>query len=137
MGETQNERSKRVKGQEYQINKMRGNNLRKFYRGHADYDEKKRRKRKPINWCRPVQHKSQPGPVVALASFPGSGNTWLRYLLQQVSGIFIVICLICRSVNRRCLQFLTVFVNFHDCSSVNRQFLRLPGVEIFVRHRGF
>ena len=26
-----------------------------------------------------------PGPVTALASFPGSGNTWLRYLLQQVS----------------------------------------------------
>ena len=25
-----------------------------------------------------------PGPVTALASFPGSGNTWLRYLLQQV-----------------------------------------------------
>ena len=26
-----------------------------------------------------------PGPVTALASFPGSGNTWLRYLLQQVN----------------------------------------------------
>ncbi|GAB0093944.1 WSCD [Sergentomyia squamirostris] len=25
--------------------------------------------------------------VVALASFPGSGNTWLRYLLQQATGI--------------------------------------------------
>jgi hypothetical protein len=23
---------------------------------------------------------------VALASFPGSGNTWVRYLLQQVTG---------------------------------------------------
>ena len=27
-----------------------------------------------------------PGPVTALASFPGSGNTWLRYLLQQVDN---------------------------------------------------
>jgi len=26
--------------------------------------------------------------IVALASFPGSGNTWLRYLLQQSTGIF-------------------------------------------------
>jgi hypothetical protein len=25
--------------------------------------------------------------VCALASFPGSGNTWLRYLLQQASGV--------------------------------------------------
>ncbi|XP_055706313.1 WSCD family member AGAP003962 [Phlebotomus papatasi] len=25
--------------------------------------------------------------IVALASFPGSGNTWLRYLLQQATGI--------------------------------------------------
>ena len=27
-----------------------------------------------------------PGTVTALASFLGSGNTWLRYLLQQVTG---------------------------------------------------
>lgn len=26
-------------------------------------------------------------PITALASFPGSGNTWLRYLLQQATGI--------------------------------------------------
>lgn len=25
--------------------------------------------------------------VAALASFPGSGNTWLRYLLQQATGV--------------------------------------------------
>lgn len=24
--------------------------------------------------------------LIALASFPGSGNTWLRYLLQQATG---------------------------------------------------
>lgn len=27
-----------------------------------------------------------PGKTIALASFPGSGNTWLRYLLQQATG---------------------------------------------------
>ena len=27
------------------------------------------------------------GPLTALASFPGSGNTWIRYLLQQATGI--------------------------------------------------
>lgn len=27
--------------------------------------------------------------LVALASFPGSGNTWLRYLLQQATGWYI------------------------------------------------
>jgi hypothetical protein len=26
-------------------------------------------------------------PIAALVSFPGSGNTWLRYLLQQATGI--------------------------------------------------
>lgn len=26
-------------------------------------------------------------PIAALASFPGSGNTWLRYMLQQATGI--------------------------------------------------
>lgn len=28
----------------------------------------------------------QPKNLIALASFPGSGNTWLRYLLQQATG---------------------------------------------------
>ena len=27
-----------------------------------------------------------PGPLTALASSPGSGNTWARYLIQQYSG---------------------------------------------------
>lgn len=27
-----------------------------------------------------------PKNLIALASFPGSGNTWLRYLLQQATG---------------------------------------------------
>lgn len=30
---------------------------------------------------------SREKPITALASFPGSGNTWLRYLLQQATGI--------------------------------------------------
>lgn len=30
----------------------------------------------------------QPKNLIALASFPGSGNTWLRYLLQQATGIY-------------------------------------------------
>ncbi len=42
-----------------------------------------------FKWCkgtpRLVPHRSQNGSV-ALASFPGSGNTWCRYLLQQVTG---------------------------------------------------
>lgn len=29
---------------------------------------------------------NQPKNLIALASFPGSGNTWLRYLLQQATG---------------------------------------------------
>ncbi|XP_063219231.1 WSCD family member AAEL009094 [Bacillus rossius redtenbacheri] len=41
-----------------------------------------------LQWCRPLRFKRQPGPVVALASFPGSGNTWVRYLLQQATGIY-------------------------------------------------
>ncbi|XP_031639557.1 uncharacterized protein LOC116351575, partial [Contarinia nasturtii] len=31
---------------------------------------------------------SENGHLTALASFPGSGNTWLRYLLQQATGIY-------------------------------------------------
>ncbi len=34
----------------------------------------------------PLMLLHKPGPEVALASFPGSGNTWLRYLLQQATG---------------------------------------------------
>ncbi|XP_049878969.1 WSCD family member CG9164-like isoform X2 [Pectinophora gossypiella] len=40
-----------------------------------------------VDWCKPLQRRSPPGDVVGLASFPGSGNTWLRYLLQQATGI--------------------------------------------------
>ncbi|KAF2363004.1 Sulfotransferase domain [Trinorchestia longiramus] len=37
-------------------------------------------------WCKDLKFVDPPGQVSALASFPGSGNTWLRYLLQQVTG---------------------------------------------------
>lgn len=33
------------------------------------------------------ESKSSEKSIAALASFPGSGNTWLRYLLQQATGI--------------------------------------------------
>ncbi|KAL4711902.1 hypothetical protein ACJJTC_006071 [Scirpophaga incertulas] len=41
-----------------------------------------------VHWCKELQWRSPPvADVVALVSHPGSGNTWLRYLLQQVTGI--------------------------------------------------
>ena len=39
-------------------------------------------------WCNGIPgYLDPPGPKVALASFPGSGNTWMRYLLQQMTGV--------------------------------------------------
>ena len=43
-----------------------------------------------ISWCKPLGYRAaipQRDSVIALASFPGSGNTWVRYLLQQATGI--------------------------------------------------
>ena len=41
-----------------------------------------------ISPCQAVlRFRNSSGPVVALVSYPGSGNTWLRYLLEQVTGI--------------------------------------------------
>ena len=38
-------------------------------------------------WCSgPLKFLDPPGPLTALASSPGSGNTWTRYLIQQFSG---------------------------------------------------
>lgn len=31
----------------------------------------------------------KPLPKIALASFPGSGNTWTRHLLQQYTGKYL------------------------------------------------
>ena len=47
----------------------------------------RRRKGATINWCKQLGLKAAPGKITALASFPGSGNTWLRYLLQQATGL--------------------------------------------------
>ncbi len=47
------------------------------------------RSSRTIEWCSgsPPHLKRDPtGPKVALASYPGSGNTWLRYLIQQATG---------------------------------------------------
>ncbi|RZF42387.1 hypothetical protein LSTR_LSTR004195 [Laodelphax striatellus] len=45
-----------------------------------------------VQWCRPLHYQpsthAHSRPVIALASFPGSGNTWLRYLLQQATGVY-------------------------------------------------
>ncbi|GIY42585.1 WSCD family member CG9164 [Caerostris extrusa] len=43
--------------------------------------------RRRINVCVQPRFKKPPGPMTALASFPGSGNTWIRYLVQQSTGI--------------------------------------------------
>ncbi|KPI93166.1 WSCD family member AGAP003962 [Papilio xuthus] len=41
-----------------------------------------------VEWCKELHWRTPPLPfAIALASYPGSGNTWLRYLLQQVTGI--------------------------------------------------
>ena len=43
-----------------------------------------------VKWCKKSLSfiaKSHRFHTIALASFPGSGNTWLRYLLQQATGI--------------------------------------------------
>ena len=36
--------------------------------------------------CRKLDFSDTAQPLVALASWPGSGNTWMRHLIQQVTG---------------------------------------------------
>lgn len=45
-----------------------------------------------------AEQSNQSKNLIALASFPGSGNTWLRYLLQQATGkhAFFIYCKIVR-----------------------------------------
>lgn len=38
--------------------------------------------------CKEKSFLDRTSPVVALVSFPGSGNTWLRHLLEQGTGIY-------------------------------------------------
>ena len=38
--------------------------------------------------CKEMTFWNRKGPIVALVSFHGSGNTWVRHLLEQATGIF-------------------------------------------------
>ena len=44
--------------------------------------------------CSSQSYSQQPLPMTALASFPGSGNTWVRHLLQQLTGSVLVLQLL-------------------------------------------
>ncbi|XP_060076046.1 WSCD family member AGAP003962-like [Ylistrum balloti] len=40
------------------------------------------------NWtCKGLRYSTIPLPLTALVSFPGSGNTWLRHVIQQATGV--------------------------------------------------
>lgn len=42
-----------------------------------------------LQWCSTLKFDDPPSKTItALVSFPGSGNTWLRYLIQQATGIY-------------------------------------------------
>lgn len=38
--------------------------------------------------CNKRKFLDQPSPIVALVSFHGSGNTWVRHLIEQATGVF-------------------------------------------------
>ncbi|CAH1780237.1 unnamed protein product [Owenia fusiformis] len=38
--------------------------------------------------CQPLEFSERLLPMTALYSFPGSGNTWARHLIQQITGIY-------------------------------------------------
>lgn len=70
------------------IDKTGGSQLNVHSRRDAGYMNDLMRSR-AIFKCVPVHYREKPGSVVALASFPGSGNTWLRYLLQLSTGEYV------------------------------------------------
>lgn len=41
--------------------------------------------------CKDVKLAKKPLPAVGLVSFPGSGNTWTRQLIQEMTGYFYYI----------------------------------------------
>lgn len=42
-----------------------------------------------LQWCSSLKYIDPPSnTVTALVSYPGSGNTWLRYLIQQATGVY-------------------------------------------------
>lgn len=74
-------------------------------------------RRANLNWCRPLTYlsNSESRPVIALVSFPGSGNTWLRYLLQQATGMtsaYVYHTIFCFTYNlcEEGFAILTVFI---------------------------
>ena len=59
-------------------------------KSRSDPSKSKGKQPSSFEWCiKPLTYipKSSRQYRVALASFPGSGNTWVRYLLQQSTGI--------------------------------------------------
>ena len=42
-----------------------------------------------VAWClgNSLDVLDPPGPMTGLLSIPGSGNTWLRYLIQSATGL--------------------------------------------------
>lgn len=54
---------------------------------YQNLNEKFHEKPQKIEWCSKLRYlNSTDGFVTGLVSFPGSGNTWMRYLLQQATG---------------------------------------------------
>jgi hypothetical protein len=71
------------------------NKTRKYEKQSGDYRETKpniQKKDPATQWCTELhlinRSSSQYNSTTALASFPGSGNTWLRFILQQATGIY-------------------------------------------------
>ena len=46
---------------------------------------------KTFTHCQKMKFANPSLLTTALASFPGSGNTWIRHLIQEATGIFILI----------------------------------------------
>ena len=42
-------------------------------------------------WCfgPSLKYQEPPGPLTGLWSYPGSGNTWMRYLIQKATGYIV------------------------------------------------
>ncbi|XP_059144280.1 WSCD family member CG9164-like [Physella acuta] len=45
------------------------------------------RSKKAVKSCGPVSLSAKNFPLSTLVSFPGSGNTWLRFLIQEATGV--------------------------------------------------
>ena len=70
------------------LNLVHQRESRRHFRRGEMFGEEERPNRENIQWCRDnPKFRETPGPRVGIVSFPGSGNTWVRYLLQQMTGI--------------------------------------------------